>query len=75
MAATDTQGITDLDLDDLLEEISVLGPGQWVNENSPTLGEWWAVCNEDGIIAYFGKEVDAFFFRLALINARLNKIF
>ena len=74
MSATDKQGGTDLDLDDLLDEISVFHPGQWANEHSPTLGEWYAVCDEEGIRAYFGKEEDAFFFRLALINARLNKI-
>jgi len=59
-------------LDDLLDSISVHSPGFWENETGPK--DWWAVSNEEGIIAYFGKETDAFFFRLALINARLNKI-
>ena len=62
-------------LDELLDEISVMGPGQWENELSGSIvGEWWAVVNEAGIIAYFGDESQAFFFRLALINARLNPI-
>ena len=72
MSALDKQDGTDLDLDVLLEEISVLDPVQWENDSGPK--DWYAVCNEEGIIAYFGKEVDAFFYRLALINARLNKI-
>jgi hypothetical protein len=29
---------------------------------------------DDGVIAYFASERDALFFRLALINARLNDI-
>ena len=62
-----------LSLDDLLDEISVLAPGQWENEmESTALGEWWAVTDEDGIIAYFGSESHACFFRLGLINSRLN---
>ena len=59
-------------LDDLLEEISVLSPGHWENEDGPE--EWFAVCDERGIIAYFGDEVMAFNFRLNLINSRLNPI-
>jgi hypothetical protein len=37
---------------------------------------WIPVMDEDrgGIIAYFGREEDAAFFRLAYINARLNPI-
>lgn len=61
-----------LDLDQLLEEVSVLSPGQWENEDTPHLGEWWAVCNDQGIIAYFGDETDAFRFRLDYINRILN---
>ena len=44
----------------------------WENEQTPTLGEWYAVCNDNGIIAYFGKEVDAYRFRLDYINRILN---
>ena len=61
-----------IDLDGLLEEISVHDPDFWENDTGPK--DWWAVSNNKGIIAYFAKEVDAFFFRLALINAILNKI-
>lgn len=59
-------------LDDLLEEWAVMAPGMWENDNSPTLGDWWAVSNNDGIIAYFGEEKDAFRFRLSEINRILN---
>lgn len=33
---------------------------------------WFYVANEIGVCAYFGKEEDAFRFRLAEINRRLN---
>jgi len=59
-------------LDQLLQEISVLPPGQWDNDVGPK--DWFAVCTEHGIVAYFGEEVLAFHFRLVLINARLNQI-
>ena len=58
-------------LEELLEKISVLPTGQWQNDFGPK--DWLAVCDESGIIAYFGKEKDAYFFRMALINARLSQ--
>ena len=61
-----------MSLDDALEQVSVFGPGLWENADGPE--GWWAVCDEDGIIAYFGSEVNAFHFRLAVINAKLNPI-
>lgn len=33
---------------------------------------WWAVVDDNGAYAYFGKEEDAFRFRLDEINRRLN---
>ncbi len=59
-------------LDEMLDEVSVMAPGQWDNETGPK--DWCAVCNEHGIIAYFGTEELAYFFRLAYINARLNPV-
>ncbi len=59
-------------LEDLLEEWAVMFPGMWENENSEKLGDWYAVSNNDGIIAYFGNESDAFRFRLSEINRILN---
>ena len=61
-------------LDDLLEDIEVLPPGEWDNEVSECalIKTWWAVVNTDGIIAYFGDERDAFRFRLDYINRILN---
>ena len=38
----------------------------------PNLVGWFAVVNEEGIIAYFGKEKHAFKFRLDYINNELN---
>ncbi len=58
-------------LEELLEEWSVIPPGMWENVFGPE--GWYAVSNNDGIIAYFGKEEDAFAFRLDKINTILNR--
>lgn len=57
-------------LDDLLAEWSVDAPGMWQNDDGPA--DWFAVSNDDGIVAYFGDESAAFRFRLAEINRALN---
>jgi len=59
-------------MDELLEIWSVHFPGTWENENSDKLGDWYAVSNDDGIIAYFMIENDAYRFRLDQINRILN---
>lgn len=61
-----------ISLDDALESVSVLDPGQWENETGPK--DWYAVCDDHGIIAYFGSEINAFHFRLSLINSKLNPL-
>lgn len=60
----------DMSLDELLETWSVYPPGSWENETGPA--EWYAVANNNGIVAYFGKETDAYRFRLDAINRALN---
>jgi len=60
------------DLDYWLEEIAVLAPGMWYNNTFDTIGDWYAVSDTIGIIAYFEKEVDAYRFRLDYINRKLN---
>jgi hypothetical protein len=62
-----------MNLEEQLESVAVMAPGQWENDAGPK--GWFAVADESGIVAYFGTERAAFFFRLALINARLNPIF
>ena len=57
-------------LDELCDDISVMEPGMWENDQGPD--GWFAVTNTDGIIAYFGNERDAFRFRLDYINRILN---
>ena len=57
-------------LEELLDEWAVLPPGQWENPIGPK--DWFAVCNEQGIVAYFFREREAFRFRLAEINRALN---
>lgn len=58
------------DLDTLLEDWQVMDPLMWENNDGPK--GWYAVCNTDGIVAYFGKEEDALRFRLSEINRALN---
>lgn len=57
-------------LDDLLKVWCVHPPGMWENDTGPS--NWYAVSNEDGIVAYFRDEVDAYRFRLDMINRTLN---
>jgi hypothetical protein len=59
-------------LDELLDTWLVHTPGSWENEESASIGHWYAVSNDSGIVAYFGNEADAFRFRLAEINRELN---
>jgi len=59
-------------LDELLERVSVFPPDGWENDEGPK--GWWAVGNDQGIIAYFGQESDAFRFRLDYINGLLNPV-
>lgn len=61
-----------MNIDALLEEYCVEKPGEWRNDHGPK--NWYGVSNNDGIIAYFGDETDAFRFRISCINARLNPI-
>lgn len=60
------------DLDELLEEWTVYGPGLRENDATPSLPLWYAVANDDGIVAYFRNETSAFRWRLAMINRKLN---
>lgn len=60
-------------LEDLLEQISVIDPDMRDANNDNTT-KWFAVSNEDGIIAYFSTESDALRFRLSYINLLLNPI-
>lgn len=57
-------------LDELLDVWTVMEPGMWENNDGPE--DWWAVCNDDGIVAYFGNKSDAYRFRLDRINCTLN---
>jgi len=62
------------DLDYYLQEIQVQEVGEELVELNkiPELIGWFAVVNEDGIIAYFGEEKYAFKFKLDYINNKLN---
>jgi hypothetical protein len=59
-------------LEEALQDVGVLEPGMWENDIGPK--DWYAVCNDKGIVAYFGDETMAFNFRLHLINQMLNHI-
>lgn len=69
------------DLDYWLDEVSVMRCSDMVDDFSKgddmhtlntLIKDWYAVVNEEGIIAYFGRENDAFRFRLDYINRKLN---
>lgn len=59
-------------LEDLLDTWTVLYPEsrEGLNKNWPP--GWYAVTNDDGIVAYFAREADALRFRLDQINLTLN---
>lgn len=40
--------------------------------NPPGHEGWWAVSNQDGIVAYFKSEIDACRYRLSEVNRMLN---
>lgn len=61
-----------LSLNDLLELWEVHGAGMWDNEVSQSLDGWSAVSNENGIVAYFATEKEAYRYRLDKINQILN---
>jgi len=74
--------LSNYDLDSLLEEISVMQCSDMMDDFSVDsdmynlnriLSNWFAVCSDLGIIAYFSNEADAFAFRLDYINSILNK--
>lgn len=54
-------------LDELLEVYSVRHPREHVGPAG-----WWAVSDDEGIIAYFAEEAAAYRFRLSEINRELN---
>jgi hypothetical protein len=54
---------------DLLEDISVIPAGEVLASD---VSEWFVVADNDGVIAYFAREADAFAFRLMVINMALN---
>lgn len=68
-----------MNLDDLLQDISVHDPSD--RQTAVEAGNvmwpdgWWGVSTPSrGLIAYFQAEVDAFRFRLDLINGMLNPV-
>lgn len=60
----------EMTLEDALEVWQVDPPGMWENDFGPA--DWYAVSNDDGIVAYFGDEHDANRFRLMQVNRLLN---
>ena len=57
-------------LDESLETWQVLEDGMWENEQGPE--GWHAVCNDEGIVAYFSCHEDAYRYRLFMVNRDLN---
>ena len=46
---------------EILDTWQVHEPGDWQNDTGPE--GWYAVSNDNGIVAYFGRESDAYRFR------------
>jgi len=59
-----------MSLDEALEKWSVFDPGMFDDPDS--VCNWYAVANDDGIIAYSATETDAYRWRLTMINRDLN---
>lgn len=60
-------------LDGMLERWTV--HDDWDNEQTAAKEQWqgwYAVSNDDGIVAYFGDRDDAYRWRLSMINRDLN---
>lgn len=59
------------DIQELLDEISVLSPGM---HDGPDryLSDWYAVADDEGVVAYFRDEDAALGHRLSIINGILN---
>jgi len=63
------------DLDYYLENITVEFPLEYPPMHEfANLTDWYGVSNEQGIIAYFREDEDAFRFRLDYINNLLNPV-
>ena len=57
-------------LNDALDIWQVHYPGMWENETGPE--DWFAVSNDEGIVAYLTTEADAFRYRMWEVNRTLN---
>lgn len=60
----------DMSLSDALERWIVHAPGQWENATGPRT--FWAVANEDGIVAYFADGQSANRYRLMMVALDCN---
>ena len=59
----------------IVDDYHITGVYSTKGENISGLKGWYMVVTPDnGAVAYFVFEQSAFFYRLALINAKLNKI-
>lgn len=59
-------------LDELLDAISVVELDECETPPAGLIGEWYAVLDEDGVVAWFASEADAYRCRLDIINRRLH---
>lgn len=59
-------------IDDLLELIQIEWDIYNTDKSQHNVNGWYGVSNHEGIIAYFGTEEEALFYRLSFINRILN---
>jgi len=66
------RGVGMKDLNEILDSITVMEPGEWENDTGPK--DWFAVITDRGIVAYTGTEELAFKLRLWLVNDLINPL-
>lgn len=57
-------------LDEALDKWQVAEPGMWENDKGPV--GWYAVMDDDGIVAYFANGADAYRWRMSMVNRDIN---
>ncbi len=71
-AGDEVKSMARMTIDEALDRVSVddpdlIGPETWQGPK-----DWFGVSTDDGIVAYFGTEAEAYRYRLNLINRMLN---
>lgn len=63
---------SDIDVEDLIKEISVIGPDERQKPAPPGLEMWFKVETSQNVVAWFPSDKLAYAFRLTLISHIMN---